>query len=204
MKRDPWLKAQDMRVRTMLDGLAQVKPVRVHSEKPMTPTAVPKFSKWLVANGAELLSPTNQYELLRIRTERGVSLVYKNKANKITSITNDCKDAWRCYCLQLPWRAFTPVKRRRSSADEQTLLERDGECCFFCAEPLGEDISIEHLVATTHGGPNHISNKFLAHKQCNSNAGHLSAPEKIAIHVKAKSKARAVVAEEVGAAPWDE
>lgn len=162
--------------------------------KPMTPAAIPKFAKWLVERGAEILAQTNQYELLRFRSERGVSLVYCNKARKITSVTNDARNAWHSFCGQTEWRAFPPVKRRRGSVDEETLVQRDGEDCFFCCKPLGDDVTIEHLVATTHGGPNHISNKFLAHRQCNADAGHLSAPEKIAIHVKAKMDARASAA----------
>lgn len=165
--------------------------------KPLTPAAIPKFAKWLVANGAEVLAPTNQYELLRFRSERGVSLVYCNKARKITSVTNDARLAWYCFQGQTEWRAFPAVKRKRGSVDEETLVQRDGEDCFFCCKPLGDDISIEHLVSVTHGGPNHISNKFLAHKQCNADAGHLSAPEKITIHVKARMESKSFVVEPI-------
>lgn len=58
---------------------------------------------------------------------------------------------------------------------------RDGSRCFFCLEPLGDDVTQEHLVPRSSGGPDHLSNKFLAHGKCNHRAGNLSAPEKIRI-----------------------
>jgi len=62
------------------------------------------------------------------------------------------------------------------------LLRRDGNACFYCGEPTGEDDrSLEHLVARAHGGPDHLSNLVLAHRRCNAVAGHLSAMEKIRI-----------------------
>jgi hypothetical protein len=47
----------------------------------------------------------------------------------------------------------------------------------------------------THGGPNHINNLFLTHKICNQRAGHLSAPEKIRMHVEAHMKAVTAIKE---------
>ena len=67
------------------------------------------------------------------------------------------------------------------------LISRDGEDCFFCARALGQDITVEHLVAIAHGGPNHISNLFLAHAACNNEAGHMSAPEKVALAINKRT-----------------
>lgn len=62
------------------------------------------------------------------------------------------------------------------------LLKRDGSKCFFC---LGEmrrgDITIEHLLAQSHGGSNNEHNLALAHSVCNSKAGNLSIVEKVSI-----------------------
>jgi 5-methylcytosine-specific restriction endonuclease McrA len=70
------------------------------------------------------------------------------------------------------------------------LVERDGAGCFFCGRrvsapdedcPPGYEPSVEHLVAIMHGGPNHISNTYLAHARCNNIAGNVSAVEKIGL-----------------------
>jgi 5-methylcytosine-specific restriction endonuclease McrA len=69
----------------------------------------------------------------------------------------------------------------KNSVIHRTLIERDGEGCFYCFEEVPGLMTQEHLVARAHGGPNHISNKFRACRPCNEAAGHLSAPEKIRI-----------------------
>ena len=60
-------------------------------------------------------------------------------------------------------------------------MARDGDNCFFCRKPLAGDLTVEHLVALAHGGPNHISNLVCAHAACNHEAGHLSVAEKVAL-----------------------
>ena len=69
------------------------------------------------------------------------------------------------------------------------LLVRDGNACLFCGKPLDGDITVEHLVAIAHGGPNHVSNLFLAHAACNQAAGHMSAPEKVALAIRNRAHA---------------
>lgn len=84
--------------------------------------------------------------------------------------------------------SLAPVKkhgRKSGAGTHAALIARDGNECFFCLSPLGQLKSVEHLVPVAHGGPNHISNKFLAHPDCNRAAGHLSAPEKIRIREEA-------------------
>jgi 5-methylcytosine-specific restriction endonuclease McrA len=51
--------------------------------------------------------------------------------------------------------------------------------------------TIEHLVPVAHGGPNHLSNCFLAHKRCNAAAGTLSAAEKVRLRDAMRAKRRA-------------
>lgn len=143
------------------------------------------FEKQLKAAGAEILGPTNPYELLRFKTSLGVGVVYKGRKG----ITwNDQALAAKEH-LRKGKGSLAPVKingRRRNKATVQAIIERDGTDCFFCGEALGDDVTVEHLVSICHGGPNHISNTFLAHGECNRKAGHLSAPEKIAIAIEAR------------------
>ncbi|AJA07420.1 hypothetical protein SKP52_02425 [Sphingopyxis fribergensis] len=140
-----------------------------------------KFRAALVAAGGEMLAPTNPYEIVRFRTSHGVGIIYRNKRGRET---------WNAEALQAKAHiadrkgSLAPVAvvgRRRDAATVNALLIRDGASCFFCRAPLGDDITVEHLVAIAHGGPNHVSNLFLAHGECNRRAGHLSAPEKIAM-----------------------
>lgn len=140
-----------------------------------------EFKRQLVEAGGEFLAPTNPYEVMRFRTKHGVGVVYQNLKGKET--WNREALAARLH-LDARSGSLAPVQiggRKSNAGTHQTLLARDGEDCFFCLKPLGDDITIEHLVAVAHGGPNHICNKFLAHRLCNSDAGHLSAPEKIRI-----------------------
>ena len=57
----------------------------------------------------------------------------------------------------------------------EDLLERDGDCCFFCGWKLAfqvpqyhpDEPTIEHLVERVHGGGNGLLNLCLAHRKCN-------------------------------------
>jgi hypothetical protein len=144
------------------------------------------FKIWLVARGAELHDSNGEYELLRFKTDKGVSIFYFKKNGAIT-FYGEARNAWLAFKNQTNWRAVPPTARIRKPSDQNTVRTRDGHLCFFCSKTVEyTDGSLEHLVALTHGGPNHISNKFLAHVECNNAVGHLSAPEKIRIHTNGK------------------
>lgn len=139
------------------------------------------FEKWLVERGAELLTPTNEWELLRFRTEKGTGIIYTNKHGQLTWMGPAAEAYLAHVSNKSSWRAVPKEKRRaKSSPTCQALRERDGDACFYCHLPVAvEDESVEHLVNLTHGGADHIANMALAHRVCNSEAGHLSLMEKI-------------------------
>lgn len=144
------------------------------------------FTKRLEAAGAEMLGPTNPYEVLRFRTCKGVGVVYSGKRGETW---NAEAIAARDH-LSAGKGSLAPVTVRGRRTDKATvtaLLSRDGGECFFCGAALDGDITVEHLVAIAHGGPNHISNLFLAHAACNQEAGHKSAPEKVAQAIAARA-----------------
>lgn len=150
------------------------------------------LEKKLIAAGAEALAPTNPYEILRFRTSYGVGIVYQDKKGNET--WNEPAIAARKHLLNGSG-SLAPVKiakRKGRAGLVEKILKRDGTACFFCARDLEDDITKEHLVPVAHGGPDHASNIFLAHAACNQRAGHLSAPEKIAIHVRARIKMEAL------------
>ena len=142
------------------------------------------FTERLMAAGAELLGPTNPYEVMRFRTIYGVGVVYKGRRGETW---NAEATAARDHIDQGKPGTLAPVAvkgRRRDAGTVNALLIRDGGECFFCGDALDGDITVEHLVAIAHGGPNHISNLFLAHAHCNQNAGHLAAPHKVKLAIR--------------------
>jgi 5-methylcytosine-specific restriction endonuclease McrA len=142
------------------------------------------FEGWLLARGAEVLAPTNEWEMLRFRTGRGVSIVYR-KGNGSLTFTGEAAVAYDGYRnangKNASWRGTERTTRRTKSTPTcLALRQRDGDACFFCHREVSiDDESVEHLVAVTHGGPDHIANMALAHRTCNDAAGHLSLMDKI-------------------------
>src|SRR5687767_4002721 len=140
------------------DGIAAVTRAR-------KPAALATFEKRLKAAGAEILGPTNPYEVLRFRTSKGVGVIYTGRRgetwNAEALAARDHLDAGKGSLAPVAVRG-----RRNDRSTVATLLKRDGDACFFCGIDLGGDITVEHLVAVPHGGPNHISNLYLAHALC--------------------------------------
>ncbi len=147
-----------------------------------------RFKGWLIAQGATLLNPTNQYEVLRFEHRGVTSIIYKNAKGAWSSMVGDAAGAIKAFTKGRSWtteaiRAPLGTAKRAKYVTE--LLARDGNRCFFCNRIMQEnELSIEHLVPRVHGGPHHLSNLALAHRDCNQQAGHLSAVEKIALREK--------------------
>jgi hypothetical protein len=144
-----------------------------------------EFGDWLSGVGAQVLEPTNEWEVLRFKAGSTTSIIYRHKVGGVT-YSGLAKEAWEAFCSGKAWRAAPATKRKPMKPIIAALRKRDGDLCFYCCKEVGrENESAEHLVSITHGGPNHISNLFLTHRTCNARAGHLSAPEKIKQHVYA-------------------
>lgn len=147
---------------------------------------VKRFTDWLTARGAQVLNPTNPYEMVRFTTERGLGIVYTNSRGRVTHVGEAAK-AYNAFKANAAWDAGIAAPRRKTQTDRLVaqLRERDGSGCFFCRLPVTDDASIEHLVPRGHGGPSHLSNYALAHRMCNARAGHLPLMEKIRMREKA-------------------
>lgn len=171
-----------------------------------TPKALKATRADLTARGAEVLDPTNPYEVLRFRTCYGVGVVYRRGNGRLTATEAALQSLGvlgGSGYLTPGARQPRPQRSKRLRMLRQ-IIERDGPGCFFCGEPMapaeaeGDPLraTLEHLVSVAHSGPNHLSNCFAAHEACNQKAGHLSAPEKIAL----RDEMRAALAEGSAAA----
>ena len=145
---------------------------------------VEKFEDWLVSNGAILLPRTNEWEVVRVRTNAGVLVAYRNKFGNQTW-PKELSRLKRAFLAKQTIASISPNHKRRTKQRFQiaAISKRDGQACWFCGKPLPnvDDITIEHLVAKAFGGPDHISNLVLACDDCNQAVGTLSVSEKVAI-----------------------
>lgn len=143
---------------------------------------IEKFKKWLEQQGCEILQPTNQYELVRFKGKE-VGILYttgstngKYASDAIKSFSTNGLHKWD----------GAPVSTGRQNSyrkEKKQLLARDGTKCFYCGEELGEDITLEHLIALAGGGSNTLSNMVLAHEKCNQNANTMPVYKKMEVAV---------------------
>lgn len=146
----------------------------------MNKKKIENFKKFLSAHGAEVLTETNKYELVRFKANGKVSVIYEGKRG--ISFVGEAEAAHNKFenIGKADWSVDIKRSRKNLGVKERTLLERDGNKCFYCGEEImDEHMSVEHLLALIHGGNNHISNLVLAHKSCNQKVGHMSVIDKI-------------------------
>jgi hypothetical protein len=139
------------------------------------------FKAWLEKEGAEVLAPTNQYEVVRFRARGGVHVVYWGKRGlTFGPFAQECYEAFqRGQHFDMGLRG---TQREGMAKFRHALFERDGRGCFYCLNLMtDEDASVEHLVARHKGGPNHMDNLALAHRTCNAKVGNLPLVKKLAV-----------------------
>lgn len=156
-----------------------------------TEKAWKRMGEQLAKAGAEMLATSGPYEVLKFRTCYGIGTIYLGKQginwNPAARMAHEH--------IKVSSSSLAPVmiaERENSRLWRErrlAVLKRDGDGCFFCGEPMSDDMTLEHLVARAHGGPNHLSNIYGAHQRCNEQANILSAAEKVAIAIKHRRKA---------------
>lgn len=144
---------------------------------------VGKFKKFLVNCGGQLLHETNEYEVIRIQTDKSVEVLYK-KASGLLTWPDELIKAYMAYKSggKVKWRASKKhrVNRKRGPVLLQTLFNRDGKKCWFCTKTLTvEAATIEHLLNVSNGGNNHINNLTIACAPCNQKARNMCITEKV-------------------------
>ena len=148
-----------------------------------------RFIVWLQERGAEVLSPTNEYEVARWRANGITSVVYRNKRGSVSAFHGEGRKAYRAW-QQGGRYEIGSTRRRKLPAQLQSVLDRDGPNCFFCGKPTDEEtLALEHLVPLSAGGPNHTANLAISHARCNQLAGSMSAVEKVKLRDELRKRA---------------
>jgi hypothetical protein len=160
-----------------------------------------KFAAWLAKNGAEVGTPTNGYEVIRYRayalgSTKAVTHIVYAKENGLLTFSGVTRDHYAAFLAghDFPGMFVSKLDKPHIPADSKKdrkrllLVERDGSDCWFCGKPLGEDMTIEHLVPRSKGGVNHLDNYVLAHQACNALAAdkHLAAKMDLRASLRAK------------------
>ncbi|MCA9325429.1 HNH endonuclease [Candidatus Saccharibacteria bacterium] len=141
-----------------------------------------KFKTWLTKQGAIVLDPTNEYELVRFRTENGVSVVYTGKRG--ITFTGESEEAYERFKDGKSWKTVSR-RRKQLRAKKARLAARDGKRCFAHGEKMNfDDLTIEHLLNFSHGGSDHESNLALVCKPCGTQLGNLPITKKIELMQK--------------------
>lgn len=89
----------------------------------MTPRDIDRLRKWLAQNGAEILVPTNRYELLRSRARGVVSVVYRNAAGRVSACTRYAETGPRACTTRLTGCSLRRILIRIS---ERLIVHRRG------------------------------------------------------------------------------
>lgn len=145
---------------------------------------IPKFKEWLVARGCEILPTTNDYEALRFKGSQ-IGVVYTS--GRVNSPYTG--RAITCFQTGKGWDGAPTRTGRYPGYKKQKieLLKRDGTRCFYCGKELGDDITVEHLIALSCGGKNELSNMVLAHQHCNQAVGNMPIVEKVKFAIKKRT-----------------
>ena len=135
-----------------------------------------KFKLWLQQNGAEILPCTNEFELIRFK---GSEVGVKYKSGKYSN--QYAQNSFVCFASGKKWdgRPINVGRKTTYKKEKELLIKRDGCQCFYCGNPLLDDITLEHLISLTSGGLNNLSNMVLAHESCNNFMGHKPLVEKV-------------------------
>lgn len=156
----------------------------------MTSEEIERFTVWLIDCGGDVLPGTNPYEVLRTATRYGVNVIYRNKAGKITW-PDEFKEPLAAFRSGKKINLCQSLRKRtRNQGIIDRIIARDGLECWFSGLPfsgrLDTQITLEHLCAISHGGPNHISNLVISTAEWNRKAGNLSVAEKVMLREHAR------------------
>ncbi len=90
----------------------------------MTNKKIKEFKKFLSDCGAEMLSPTNIYEVLRFKANGNTGIVYQNEAGIITKFIGEAQKAVDCFLNKTAYSCNEVKYRIRKHVVLQTLFKR--------------------------------------------------------------------------------
>lgn len=149
---------------------------------------IEKYKEWLEAQGAVILTPTNEWEVLRYQKDGVTRVIYRNKKNRFRFVYGADDDYERFETQNDGWQAPVVLTATQRKVLRNNLFERDGNDCWYCGEFLSKrhvpfespDFpTIEHLVPQSEGGTHAMANLVLAHQSCNGTAANAPLAAKI-------------------------
>jgi hypothetical protein len=148
----------------------------------LTTDDVSTFARWLVSCGAEIIAPTSEWEIMRVKAKGSTLVAYRNSAGKQTWPDELVQFHKLRSCGHQP-QLGNPIKQLRGNRKGRVyeLARRDGWKCWYCSREVDDDLAtVEEICARQIGGPVHIGNQCLACPECNRAVGNMSVVEKVA------------------------
>lgn len=144
---------------------------------------IKNFEAFLMKSGAMVLPATSEWEVVRFRCDKGTGIVYTRKGGAWT-FCGPAREAWDAFKSGNGWSCIDKKRRTKRIIVMDALIARDGNLCFFCGGQFDDSnpnlsVTLEHLLAISNGGSNHIANLVLAHQGCNVRAADMSLVDKI-------------------------
>lgn len=88
--------------------------------------SVEAFKAWLTSCGADILDPTNPYEVVRFRSGAGLSVVYRCERTRYNSMTNQAEAAWSAFKKGQPLDLGPAPVRERPPVLSRALVRYAG------------------------------------------------------------------------------
>lgn len=63
------------------------------------------------------------------------------------------------------------LKTNRHKSWRKTLFKMQRGLCHYCGKPMADDVTLDHVIPTSKGGEDCISNTVAAHEICNAMKG---------------------------------
>lgn len=146
-----------------------------------------QFKEWLHNQGAAVLDPTNDYELVRFRNANGIGVVYTGKRG--ITFTGEAAEGWQRFKKGQPWKLITR-KRQHLTLRKEELAKRDGLKCFAHGNSMHINaLTIEHLLSFSQGGNDNNNNLVLVCDPANKLLANKPLSEKIELIIQMRRNA---------------
>jgi 5-methylcytosine-specific restriction endonuclease McrA len=98
------------------------------------------------------------------------------KVKGVDKILNT-EDPWTVAVWSVELPELPPVRRQKSKTwrtnTRIALNKKQNNKCALCGKPMGEDMTVDHMIPVSKGGSNKRENLQLVHEMCNKEKGSL-------------------------------